>query len=204
MATSSRPDPPQPTAHTSTMVKIVADDVERAPGTGMIVPGGGAEDGDDDDDASPIEEVRMTVPPTDDLTLPVWTFRMWTLGLLSCVLMSFLNQFFSYRTEPLMIGQMEVKLLVWPLGHLLARVLPRRTLRPVRGVEFSLNPGPFTVKEHVIICIFANAGFAFGGGNAYAVAVVDIVRVFYHRSFPFLAAWLLVVTTLVNAWICSC
>ncbi|RLM80025.1 oligopeptide transporter 4-like [Panicum miliaceum] len=92
---------------------------------------------------------------------------------------------------------MEVKLLVWPLGHFLARVLPRRTLRPAPGVEFSLNPGPFTVKEHVIICIFANAGFAFGGGNAYAVAVVDIVRVFYHRSFPFLAAWLLVVTTQV-------
>ena len=113
--------------------------------------------------------------------------------------MSFVNQFFSYRTEPLMIGQMEVKLLVWPLGHFLARILPRRTLRPARGVEFSLNPGPFTVKEHVIICIFANAGFAFGGGNAYAVAVVAIVRVFYHRSFPFLAAWLLVVTTQVNA-----
>ena len=151
------------------------------------------------DDKSPVEEVHLTVPATDDPSVPVCTFRAWAIGLLSCALMSFVNQFFSYRTEPLMIGQMEVKLLVWPLGHLLARLLPRRTLRPVRGVEFSLNPGPFTVKEHVIICIFANAGFAFGGGNAYAVAVVDIVRVFYHRSFPFLAAWLLVVTTQVNA-----
>ena len=153
----------------------------------------------EEEEESPIEQVRLTVPSTDDPSQPVWTFRMWSIGLLSCALMSFVNQFFSYRTEPLMIGQMEVKLLVWPLGHLLARVLPRRTLRPVRGVEFSLNPGPFTVTEHVIICIFANAGFAFGGGNAYAVAVVDIVRVFYHRSSPFLAAWLLVVTTQVNA-----
>jgi hypothetical protein len=68
------------------MVQIV-DDVERGPGAAAI-PGGSEEA---DDGASPIEEVRMTVPATDDPTLPVWTFRMWTLGLLSCVLMSFLT-----------------------------------------------------------------------------------------------------------------
>ncbi|GKA09044.1 oligopeptide transporter 4-like protein [Tanacetum coccineum] len=35
--------------------------------------------------------------------------------------------------------------------------------------KFSLNPGPFNMKEHVLITIFANAGAAFGSGPAYAV-----------------------------------
>ena len=59
----------------------------------------------DDEDQSPVEQVVLTVATTDDPTLPVWTFRMWTIGLLSCALLSFLNQFFAYRTEPLIITQ---------------------------------------------------------------------------------------------------
>ncbi|RLM92078.1 oligopeptide transporter 4-like [Panicum miliaceum] len=163
-----------------------------------MIPGGVAED--DDDDASPIEEVRMTVPTTDDPTLPVWTFRMWTLGLLSCVLMSFLNQFFSYRTEPIIVTQITVQVVSLPLGHLLARVLPTRRFRApalLGGGDFSLNPGPFNMKEHVLISIFANAGCAFGNGSAYAVMIVDIIRAFYRRSISFFAAWLLIITTQV-------
>ncbi|CAN6280599.1 unnamed protein product [Urochloa humidicola] len=174
--------------------EITDDDVERGPGA--AIPGGG----DDDDDASPIEEVRMTVPATDDPTLPVWTFRMWTLGLLSCVLLSFLNQFFSYRTEPIVVTQITVQVASLPLGHLLARVLPTRKFRApalLGGGEWSLNPGPFNMKEHVLISIFANAGCAFGDGSAYAVMIVDIIRAFYRRSISFFPAWLLIITTQV-------
>jgi hypothetical protein len=64
---------------------------------------------DDDEETSPIEQVRLTVPTTDDSSLPVWMFRMWSIGLLSCALMSFLNQFFSYRTEPLVVTQFTVQ-----------------------------------------------------------------------------------------------
>ncbi|RCV26319.1 hypothetical protein SETIT_5G235800v2 [Setaria italica] len=176
------------------MVQIV-DDVERGPGA--VIPGAGEED---DDEASPIEEVRMTVPATDDPTLPVWTFRMWTLGLLSCVLMSFLNQFFSYRTEPIIVTQVTVQVASLPLGHFLARVLPTRKFKApalLGGGEWSLNPGPFNMKEHVLISIFANAGCAFGNGSAYAVMIVDIIRAFYRRSISFFAAWLLITTTQV-------
>ncbi|KAF0906794.1 hypothetical protein E2562_012580 [Oryza meyeriana var. granulata] len=151
-------------------------------------------------DDLPIEEVRLTVPATDDPSLPVWTFRMWTLGLLSCALMSFLNQFFSYRTEPLIVTQITVQVAWLPLGHLLARVLPRRKFRaPVLlgGGEWSLNPGPFNMKEHVLVSIFANAGCAFGNGSAYAVMIVDIIRAFYRRSISFFPAWLLITTTQV-------
>ena len=53
---------------------------------------------------SPIEEVALTVPITDDPTMPVWTFRMWTLGILWCAVLAFVNQFFFFRTAPLSIS----------------------------------------------------------------------------------------------------
>ncbi|KAI7991501.1 Oligopeptide transporter 4 [Camellia lanceoleosa] len=154
---------------------------------------------DYDDDVSPIEQVRLTVTNTDDPTLPVWTFRMWFLGILSCSLLSFLNQFFTYRTEPLIITQITIQVAVLPIGHFLHAVLPKAQFRiPGFGSKlFSLNPGPFNMKEHVLITIFANAGSAFGNGPAYAVGIVTIIKAFYKRKISFLAGWLLIVTTQV-------
>lgn len=153
----------------------------------------------DDDDLSPIEEVRLTVTNTDDPSLPVWTFRMWFLGLLSCALLSFLNQFFAYRTEPLVITQITVQVATLPIGHFLAAVLPKTQFGiPGFGSNmFSLNPGPFNMKEHVLISIFANAGSAFGSGSAYAVGIVTIINAFYSRKISFLASWLLIISTQV-------
>ncbi|XP_009368318.2 oligopeptide transporter 4 [Pyrus x bretschneideri] len=153
----------------------------------------------EDDDVSPIEQVRLTVTNTDDPTLPVWTFRMWFLGLVSCALLSFLNQFFSYRTEPLIITQITVQVSTLPIGYFMAKVLPTKTFHvPGFGSRtFSLNPGPFNIKEHVLITIFANAGSAFGAGSAYAVGIVNIIKAFYHRKISLLASWLLIITTQV-------
>ncbi|KAJ6905570.1 hypothetical protein NC652_023364 [Populus alba x Populus x berolinensis] len=153
----------------------------------------------EDDDVSPIEEVRLTVANTDDPTLPVWTFRMWFLGLISCSLLAFLNQFFSYRTEPLIISQITVQIASLPIGRSMAAVLPKTKFKiPGFGSRtFSLNPGPFNIKEHVLISIFANAGSAFGSGSAYAVGIVTIIKAFYGRSISFLAGWLLITTTQV-------
>ena len=153
----------------------------------------------DEDELSPIEQVRLTVPNTDDPTLPVWTFRMWTLGLPSCAILSFLNQFFSYRTEPLLVSQITVLVASLPIGRFMAATLPTTKFR-ILGFGsrlFSLNPGPFNMKEHVLITIFANAGTAFGNGPAYGVSIIDIIKAFYHRNISFLAGWLLIVTTQV-------
>jgi OPT family oligopeptide transporter len=154
---------------------------------------------EEEDEESPIEEVRLTVTNTDDSTLPVWTFRMWFLGLLSCCLLSFLNQFFAYRSEPLVISQITVQIATLPLGRLMAAVLPSKTFKiPGFGSkQFSFNPGPFNMKEHVLITIFANAGSAFGSGSPYAVGIVNIIKAFYGRSISFSAAWLLIITTQV-------
>lgn len=104
----------------------------------------------------PIREVDVTVPKTDDPTIPVLTFRMWVLGVAACVILSFVNQFFWYRTEPFMITSISAQIAVVPIGHLMARTLPRRLFFEGTWVEFRMNPGPFNIKEHVLITIFAN------------------------------------------------
>ena len=158
-----------------------AMEIERAGGAG------------DEDDASPVEQVRLTVPVTDDPSLPVWTFRMWTMGFLSCALLSFLNQFFWYRKEPLTITAISAQIAVVPLGRLMAAALPERAFFRVTRYEFTLNPGPFNVKEHVLITIFANAG----AGTVYAIHVVTAVRVFYGKNLTFFVSLLVVLTTQV-------
>ncbi|OIV96612.1 hypothetical protein TanjilG_28469 [Lupinus angustifolius] len=77
---------------------------------------------DDDVDISPIEQVRVIVSNEDDPTLPVWTFRMWFMGLISVVLLSFLNTFFSYRTEPLTVTMISVQVATLPIGRFMAKV----------------------------------------------------------------------------------
>ncbi|KAH9316609.1 hypothetical protein KI387_025236, partial [Taxus chinensis] len=145
-------------------------------------------------DQSPIEEVALTVPITDDPNLPVMTFRMWSLGLLSCIILAIANQFFSYRSNPLTISGFSAQIAVLPLGHLMAATLPTKILRfPCTNWHFSLNPGPFNIKEHVLITIFANAG----AGGVYAISILTIIKAFYKRHIGFVAAWLLSVTTQV-------
>ncbi|KAJ7537760.1 hypothetical protein O6H91_11G021300 [Diphasiastrum complanatum] len=150
------------------------------------------------DDESPVEQVALTVPTTDDPSLQVWTFRMWFLGIISCALLSFLNQFFAYRREPLIITLLSVQIIALPIGQFMAAVLPTRKFRvPLTDWEWSLNPGPFNVKEHVLITIFANAGSAFSNGNAYGVGIITITKAFYKRKIGLACSILLVVTTQV-------
>ena len=102
------------------------------------------------------EEVGTTVSCTDDPTLSVLTFRSWFLGLLFTCLLSFVNQFFSYRTSPLFVGTLVAQLISYPLGRAMANMLPTRKFSIFRW-KFTLNPGPFTIKEHCIITAMANA-----------------------------------------------
>lgn len=88
-----------------------------------------------------------------------------------------------------------------PVGHFMARVLPNRKMIFL-GSEWSLNPGPFNVKEHVLICIFANAGAAFGNGSAYAIGIVTIVKAFYKRNISFFTGLLIIITSQVRSPLC--
>jgi OPT family oligopeptide transporter len=141
---------------------------------------------------SPIEQVRLTVLITDDPSQPALTFRTWVLGLVSCVLLAFVNQFLGYRTNPLKITSVSAQIISLPLGKLMAATLPSKPIQvPFTTRSFSLNPGPFSLKEHVLITIFASSG----SSGVYAINIITIVKAFYHRSIHPVAAYLLALST---------
>lgn len=109
-----------------------------------------------ENEQSPYEEVAANVSNKDDPSMSVLTFRSWFLGLAFTCVLSFVNQFFWYRTSPLFVGTLVAQLLTYPLGKLLAKILPERRFRFFRWT-FTFNPGPFAIKEHCLITAMANA-----------------------------------------------
>ncbi|AET00810.2 putative oligopeptide transporter, OPT superfamily [Medicago truncatula] len=149
-------------------------------------------DDDTEVDDSPIEQVRLTVSTTDDPTQPALTFRTWIIGLACCIVLAFVNQFFGYRTNPLTITAVSAQIVSLPIGKLMAATLPTTIYKvPFTKWSFTLNPGPFNLKEHALITIFASAG----AGGVYAINIITIVKAFYHRNINPIAAFLLAITT---------
>jgi OPT family small oligopeptide transporter len=138
------------------------------------------------EDDSPYPEVRAAVANTDDTTIPVGTFRAWFIGILWAILIPGLNQFFFFRFPSVTIGGIVAQLVSFPLLRLWARVVPR-----VKVFGVSLNPGPFSIKEHVIITIMATVG----AGSAYATDIVAVQRVYYNQTYNFSYQWLVVMST---------
>ncbi|XP_057453185.1 oligopeptide transporter 6-like [Lotus japonicus] len=159
----------------------------------LEIEGSENEHGEEEEEECPVKQVELTVPKTDDPSLDILTFRMWVLGILSCVLLSFVNQFFWYRTEPLTVTSISAQIAVVPIGHFMARTLPTRVFFKGRRFEFSLNRGPFNIKEHVLITIFANSG----AGTVYSTHILTAVKLIYRRKLDFLPAILLMFTTQV-------
>ncbi|KAL0321580.1 UNVERIFIED_CONTAM: Oligopeptide transporter 6 [Sesamum calycinum] len=145
----------------------------------------------DFDDECVIKQVDVTVPKTDDPTMPVYTFRVWLLGITACLLLSFVNQFFWYRTEPLIISSISAQIAVVPIGHLMAQVITKRSFLKGTMLEFTLNPGAFNIKEHVMITMLANAG----AGTVYATHILSAVKLYYKKSLGLVPAFIVMLTT---------
>jgi OPT family oligopeptide transporter len=146
---------------------------------------------------SPYPEVRASVSSIDDPSMPVNTFRMWFLGLLYTVLISGMNQLFGLRCtfsvyfhtpspnhfhiDPsIIITGITAQLTSLPLGKALEKILPKSRFRTF-GYVWSLNPGPFNIKEHVVITVMANVVV----GGAYATDIVLTQKIFYGQQVPF-------------------
>ncbi|KAK3832929.1 MAG: OPT family small oligopeptide transporter [Linnemannia elongata] len=135
----------------------------------------------DEEENSPIPEVAAIVSNKDEPGLPVMTFRFWVMAVLFSCLLSFFNQFFWFRSHPMTLSTLVIQLISYPFGKFMARVLPAGPL----------NPGPFNIKEHVLIALTANCA----GGTAYAVDITVIQKVFYQQDFGFLANFFLILCT---------
>ncbi|KAL9397957.1 hypothetical protein Peur_006918 [Populus x canadensis] len=103
--------------------------------------------------------------------------------------------FFGYRQNILYVTSVSAQIALLPIGRLMESVLPNKCIRiPGTKWSFSMNPGPFNLKEHVLITIFANSG----SSPPAAVAIITIVKAFYHGRIDAVPAMLLTQTTQVN------
>ncbi|KAF9473875.1 OPT oligopeptide transporter [Pholiota conissans] len=138
------------------------------------------------DEESPYPEVRSAVANTDDFDMPVSTLRTWVIGLIWAIILPGLNQFFFFRFPSVTIGNTVAQLLSFPMGRAAAAWIPSVTI-----FGFKLNPGPFTVKEHVLITIMATVG----AGSAYATDIIAVQKVYYNQNYNFSYQWFLVMST---------
>jgi hypothetical protein len=64
------------------------------------------------------------------------------------------------------------------VGKALERLLPNATISLTRRWSFRLNPGPFTLKEHLLIGVLASGA----SGSSYAGDIVAVQDLYYHVS----------------------
>ena len=168
-----------------------------------------------DEEDSPYAEVRASVSNVDDPEMPAMTLRMWAIGLVLCMIGSAMNVFFNFRQPAPQVVPLVLVLVSYPVGKLAAYTLPIKRFRwsfptlwlaPTgeskwwkqykiarKSVEysFSLNPGPWNIKEHVLVYIMANVAV----GPPYALNAIVVSEIFYDINHGFWFNLVLVLAT---------
>ncbi|KAI9826487.1 MAG: hypothetical protein M1819_007336 [Sarea resinae] len=145
------------------------------------------------EDDSPYPEVRAAVRNYDE-DAPANTFRAWTLGLVFATIGSALNMLFSLRAPTIQITAVVGLLVAFPFGLLWAKFMPKRTFNTF-GYRWSLNPGPFNLKEHALITIMANASYGQGAAYSFDTLTALQAKNFYNRDLGWGFALLFTITT---------
>ncbi|KAL7940813.1 small oligopeptide transporter, OPT family [Trichoderma barbatum] len=142
-------------------------------------------------DESPYPEVQAAVRNYDE-EMPANTIRAWAIGLFLVTICGGMNMLFHLRSPAISISTIVAQFLSYPIDRLWYLTMPQRVFTTF-GVRWSLNPGPFNMKEHVIVTVMANAGF--GIGAAYSTDVLTAQQKFYGQSFEWGFQLLLTWTT---------
>ena len=138
---------------------------------------------EEEEEDSPYPEVRAAVSNVDDPSMPTLTIRMWIIALLLSIVGGGANMFFAFRYPSPSLTPVVVMVLAYPLGKLLAAILPIHVFylpRWLGGFSFTLNPGAFNIKEHTLIAIMLNITIQ----QAYALnlIVVKDSKAFYGQK----------------------
>jgi len=98
--------------------------------------------------------------------------------------MSFVTQFFAYRTSPLSITIGIIILLAYMIGNLFSKILPEKIF------NITLNPGPFSIKEQTLIVIMATSA----SGTGSTIDTITVQRLYYKYYIGHFNAILLLIT----------
>ncbi|KAF5365874.1 hypothetical protein D9757_011049 [Collybiopsis confluens] len=130
-------------------------------------------DNDDDPAYTVIPQiVRELVDFDDDQTMPVITWRFFLLSGTLTALGAWLTQMGFFRTTYIPYSIYFVQIASLYFGRILASSLPHKTIG-FGKFSFELNPGPFSIKEHVAIVLAANTGATNNLGD-YVLAPLQI------------------------------
>ncbi|PVU86309.1 hypothetical protein BB561_006747, partial [Smittium simulii] len=129
----------------------------------------GYENENEDDGTHSI--VRAIVSNEDDPSLPVLTFRFWVIGTFFLVVITIVNTIAQLSSSRFTFSLIFAQLFVYPIGNLMAKILPNKQFNLGR-YSFSLNPGPFNIKEHSALAIYI--GLSFGISDATTLYVQGI------------------------------
>ena len=78
---------------------------------------------------------------TDDPSIPAFTFRTVTIGIVMTIFVMAANAILAFRSNPILLPHTVSVMVGYPIGVAMSKLLPK-------GI---LNPGPFSLKEHVLI-----------------------------------------------------
>ncbi|KAF2733326.1 OPT superfamily oligopeptide transporter [Polyplosphaeria fusca] len=140
---------------------------------------------DDDDLPEDIRDlpkiVRNTVSLEDDPSAPCITFRYFLLCFIFIPPGAILYQMAQYRTTAAAYPILFVQIASYYIGHWLAQVLPKWIVRvPFTSFSFSLNPGPFHIKENVLVAVTASSGAT----SSAAWAPISLAKIYYDTDIP--------------------
>ncbi|KAF2442922.1 putative oligopeptide transporter [Karstenula rhodostoma CBS 690.94] len=125
--------------------------------------------------------VRSIVSLEDDPNAPTITFRYFLLCFLFVPPGAVLFQMGIFRTTASAYPILFVQIASHYVGHWLAEVLPKKTVRvPFTKWGFSLNPGPWSAKENVLVTVTAASG---ANSNA-AWAPISLAQLYYGTKIP--------------------
>lgn len=140
---------------------------------------------------SPYAEVRASVKPFDDPETPVNTIRAWSIGLITCTVVTACNVLLNMRRAPVTISPVVVQLIAYPMGKGWHASMPNWKFR-LFGHHLEFNPeAPFNMKEHTIIVIMTAAGSAL----SYALDILLAQEIFYKQHFGWGFQILLILST---------
>lgn len=116
--------------------------------------------------------VREAVTFEDDPNTPILTFRYFLLSLIFVAPGAFLDTMNSYRTTSAAYSVFFVQIASHYAGKWLAKVLPSKEIN-LGFIKFNLNPGPWSIKENVLVTLTAASG-ATGNQGTTSIALSEL------------------------------